>query len=626
MMKIKHLLLFVCLLVASSLKSQSPFKSGNIVVVRLGTGGVTSYGGQTAPTFLDEYTPAGSLVQSIALPIVDNGANFRITFNYNRGNQGLLTSSPDKQYLTLAGWKASPASPLSGLNTTSTDRIIARIDYNGAINTSTSILGTDLGDGPSPIAAITNDGSSFWVMHDGVTGGIHYSVLGQSTVSPIVVAPNIRTANIENGQLYCTASSLPSIVSGGLPTSGPQTVTSLPGFSAPGTGNSTQFFFADLNPSIPGYDVIYLAESNTIALTKYSFDQNTGSWVSNGTIGTTSDDYRGITGVVNGTSVILYCTRKVLDNSSSNAGELVTITDNTGYNPGPNTFVGTPAILKMADPNTSFRGVAMVPQPLSVSLSTKAFLQAAYNTGLGRHKDVTLTWAGILNANALNQPYSGAPWNYAGTESVTNGFFSSTGGTTDILDWVLVELHDATNPSTIIARKACFIREDGKIVDLDGTSDPSFTGVGANNYYIVIKHRNHLTLRSSTTVFVNGATPVLYDFTTAQSQAYQNGAIVTNPAMKDLTGGGTVFGMWGGNANSNTSTRASGALSTNDYLYLVNILLGGNTATILNTYSPGDLNLDGQVRASGALTTNDYLILVNIILGGNTANIYTEHQ
>jgi hypothetical protein len=359
-------------------------------------------------------------------------------------------------------------------------------------------------------------------------------------------------------------------------------------------------------------------------LQKYSLVN--GTWVLNGQIGVSSAFYQGIAVSILGTTATIYAVRNTTPSSSTGGGELVSIVDPTGYN---GTFSGTPTVIVTAQANTTYRGVSMTPEPPSISLSTKIFLQGAYNSGLGRHKDINPTWAGILNANALNQPFNVAPFNYAGSESVPPGFFTSNAApvNTDILDWILVELHDATTPNTIIARKACFIREDGQVVDLDGNANPTFSGVGANNYYIVLRHRNHLTIRSSSTVFVNGATPTLYDFTTAQSQAYQNGAIVTNPALKDLTGGGTVFGMWGGNANSNISTRASGALSTNDYLYLVNILLGGNTATILsNAYSSGDLNLDGAVRASGALTTNDYLILVNIILGGNTANIYTEHQ
>ena len=70
----------------------------------------------------------------------------------------------------------------------------------------------------------------------------------------------------------------------------------------------------------------------------------------------------------------------------------------------------------------------------------KTFLQGAYSTGFGRHKDVSTTWKNVLNLNALNQPYSGPPFNYTNTESVGTLFFTATAATTDIIDWVLLEL------------------------------------------------------------------------------------------------------------------------------------------------------------------------------------------
>jgi len=144
----------------------------------------------------------------------------------------------------------------------------------------------------------------------------------------------------------------------------------------------------------------------------------------------------------------------------------------------------------------------------------------------------------------------------------------------------------------------------------------------------VIRHRNHFAVRSNNPVALNSNTATLYDFSSAQSQAYQNPAFTSfNAAMVDLSGNGTVFGMWGGDANSNHSTRASGAITNNDYAYIVNILLSGNTGNVLSSvYNSGDLNLDGFVRASGSLTSNDYAVLFNTILGGNSGNVYFEHN
>jgi hypothetical protein len=296
------------------------------------------------------------------------------------------------------------------------------------------------------------------------------------------------------------------------------------------------------------------------------------------------------------------------------------------------TLSGTPTVLATAANQTAFRGVAMAPIAPTVSISLKAYLQGAFSTGLNRHKEVTANWVQALNAHALNQPYNVAPFNYAGTESVAPNFFQATAGSTDILDWVLLELRDATTPTTLVASKAVFIREDGQIVGLDGISNPSFT-VSAGNYHVVIRHRNHLAIRTATPVAVN-ASPTLYDFTTALGQAFKNVSITSNEAMVNLSGG-TVFGMWAGNANGNTESRASGPnASSNDFLQLVNIILGGNVALIQGpptggapVYNSADMNMDGTVRASGPNgTTNDFLYLVNIILNGNVATIYRSHQ
>ena len=54
--------------------AQAPFTFGNIVVVRVGDGAAALTNASTA-TFLDEYTPAGALVQSIALPTAASGSN-----------------------------------------------------------------------------------------------------------------------------------------------------------------------------------------------------------------------------------------------------------------------------------------------------------------------------------------------------------------------------------------------------------------------------------------------------------------------------------------------------------------------------------------------------------------------
>ncbi|MCP5064585.1 MAG: hypothetical protein GY936_19280 [Ignavibacteriae bacterium] len=91
-------------------------------------------------------------------------------------------------------------------------------------------------------------------------------------------------------------------------------------------------------------------------------------------------------------------------------------------------------------------------------------------------------------------PYNTAPWNYAGTESATI--------TTDIVDWVLVELRTGSTPATattVVGRKAALLKNDGTIVDSDGITNVNFN-LASGNYYIVIYHRNHLPVMSATAI------------------------------------------------------------------------------------------------------------------------------
>ena len=77
-----------------------------------------------------------------------------------------------------------------------------------------------------------------------------------------------------------------------------------------------------------------------------------------------------------------------------------------------------------------------------------------------------------LNENGqipLAQPFTTLPWNWPGLESVDSI------PNDDIVDWVLVDLRDATDPSlatysSTCGRKAAFLLKDGRIVDLDGQS------------------------------------------------------------------------------------------------------------------------------------------------------------
>ena len=68
-----------------------PFTAGNLVVYRVGDG-VAALSTAAAPAFLDEYTPAGVIVQSVALPTAVSGSNRRLVATGNAGTEGLLVT------------------------------------------------------------------------------------------------------------------------------------------------------------------------------------------------------------------------------------------------------------------------------------------------------------------------------------------------------------------------------------------------------------------------------------------------------------------------------------------------------------------------------------------------------
>ncbi len=172
----------------------------------------------------------------------------------------------------------------------------------------------------------------------------------------------------------------------------------------------------------------------------------------------------------------------------------------------------------------------------------------------------------------ITQPYNITPWNYTGSENVaaiTN---------TKIVDWVLIECRDASTaadatPATMISRQAAFILKSGDIIAIDGSSELTFGESITNGLFIVVYHRNHLAVKSATAL-LQTSNIYTYDFTTAQSQAYQN-------RQTEVSSG--VWALYAGNGNADEQLDALDKTAWE--------MDAGATG-----YHMGDFNLDGQVN------------------------------
>jgi hypothetical protein len=228
-----------------------------------------------------------------------------------------------------------------------------------------------------------------------------------------------------------------------------------------------------------------------------------------------------------------------------------------------------------------------------VVVSAKVYLQGPWN---GITMNTTLNSLGLI---PLTQPYNTIPWNYNGAESVSLV-------PANVVDWVLVELRTDTSASTKIAARAAFLRNDGVIADTNGTSPVAFSGASFGNYYVIIRHRNHLPVMTALPISLNGASS-LYDFTVAQDRAYGSNAIVT------MTGG--VWGMYAGDVDGNGVLKYSGASNDRGPIY---VRIGGSAiSATASGYFPEDTNMDGIVKYSGA--GNDRAIIYQNIGGASVS-------
>jgi hypothetical protein len=175
------------------------------MVVRMGDG-ATPLSSASAPVFVDEYTIDGSLLRTVALPTTINGSQRRFTNSGQASSEGALALSSDGHYLTLAGYDASVAPPtasVAGTAAATTNRVVARIDAAGNVDTSTSV--NNAFDKNNVRGAVTDDGTRFWLSgaNGGASGGVQFVALGGTAGSSITSnLSNVRTLEIFGGQLY----------------------------------------------------------------------------------------------------------------------------------------------------------------------------------------------------------------------------------------------------------------------------------------------------------------------------------------------------------------------------------------------------------------------------------------
>ena len=196
-----------------------------------------------------------------------------------------------------------------------------------------------------------------------------------------------------------------------------------------------------------------------------------------------------------------------------------------------------------------------------IKINSKFFLEGPYD-------DVSGTMLTTINSSIpLSSPYSEDPRTVPADPGVPS----------TAVDWVLVEVR-ATTDGTPLGYRSCFLKTDGRLIADDGSNDIGLAWI-PGDYYVVLRHRNHLAIMSAASV--SGLTwglPTAYDFSTAQAQAYGANPMI----LIDLSP--VVFGCYAGDASNNGQVQND---DKNDY-WKAQVGTSG--------YKSADFNLNDQVQ------------------------------
>lgn len=239
----------------------------------------------------------------------------------------------------------------------------------------------------------------------------------------------------------------------------------------------------------------------------------------------------------------------------------------------------------------------------------------------------------VANRIPLSDPYRTAPYNAEflhvlnpNTQTTTAAVLANADPNNAIVDWVFIELRNANNPSSVVVTMSALIQRDGDVVKASDGVSPVLIDVLPDNYYVAIRHRNHLGAMTATALALD-ITPINVDFTAmTDAQVYNSTATYEGYEMIDING---KKALWAGNCNMDTKVKYAG-LDNDSNVTLTEILDPVNGNTGLNYsynncvgYFRGDVNMDGKSKYSGLNNDINYILNNVFNYGLNTSKNYS---
>ncbi|HOZ52444.1 MAG TPA: hypothetical protein PLU17_11335, partial [Chitinophagaceae bacterium] len=239
-----------------------------------------------------------------------------------------------------------------------------------------------------------------------------------------------------------------------------------------------------------------------------------------------------------------------------------------------------------------------------IRFSPKVLLSGCYESNGLMHDSLRAT-----GQIPLTEPYTAmnfVPIGYAGGEMISSQQLALIGSNA-IVDWVHIEVRSSSPTYNKIASMNALLQRDGDIVDVNGNS-LYFPNICPSNYYISIKHRNHLGVMTATSLALDSLDQVI-DFTNSNPVWVKPGLV--NTPRKTV---GSYSLLWAGDSRVDKNVKYVGLNNDKEpILYAV-----GN-ATINNilypVYRTEDVNMDARVKYNNS--DNDKNFILNQVLISN---------
>lgn len=217
-----------------------------------------------------------------------------------------------------------------------------------------------------------------------------------------------------------------------------------------------------------------------------------------------------------------------------------------------------------------------------------------------------------------NEPYNNIDLfrlaNDGGSEKCDSNLFIVTGDNA-IVDWILVELRQGTRSDSIVATRSALLQRDGDVVMPNGDSILTFNLVRSGEYYVAIRHRNHLGVMTENSYLLT-KTPAMFDFTDPM--------LLVKGEHSRVDMGGGEMALWGGDFNKNRQAVYQGPNNDVTTLFFHCVMNPNNTSVLANYISSGylmaDFNLDGNSIYQGPNNDRGKLLLGAVL--GNPDNIH----